>query len=74
MEDQEKEDEAKKVKEDDVMTWTGRRLGEYDKVGQHAAATKRTANEDALIVDTITEQEPAKKKLKASGFGNFAGW
>ena len=57
------------------MTWTGKKLTKYDKTPGHlASSTKRTAGDDTLIVDTLTEQEPVKKKPKAGGFGNFDGW
>jgi hypothetical protein len=57
------------------MTWTGKKLAKYDKKPGHlASSAKRNANEDVLAVDTFEVQEPAKKKPKASGFGNFSAW
>lgn len=57
------------------MTWTGKKLGKADqKPGHLAASAKRNVDQDVLIADTFEEQEPAKKKPKASGFGNFSGW
>ena len=57
------------------MTWTGKKLGKYDKKPGHlTASTKRNADQDALIVDTLEEVEPVRKKPKAGGFGNFSGW
>ena len=57
------------------MTWTGKKLGNYDKKPGHlTASVKRDLDQDGLIVDTLEEQEPVKKKPKAGGFGNFEGW
>jgi len=75
VEDEQLEEEANKVKEDDVMTWTGKKLGKDEKKPGHlVAAVKRGAERDTPMVDTFQEQEPVKKKSKASGFGNFSGW
>ena len=69
------EEDAKKLKDDDVMTWTGKKVGNFDKKPGHlTAAVKRSTTEDALAVDTFEVQEPVKKKPKAGGFGNFSGW
>jgi len=58
-----------------VTTWTGKKLGGPDKKPGHlAASVKRNAGQDSLIIDTLEEQEPVKKKQKAGGFGNFSGW
>ena len=72
MEDQEAEAEAKKIKEDDVVTWTGKKLSNYEKRVGHLA--KQNTESEGLIVDTLEAQEPVKKKPKAGGFGNFSGW
>jgi hypothetical protein len=57
------------------MTWTGKKLGgPVMKPGHLAASVKRHSDHDSLIVDSLEEQEPVKKKPKAGGFGNFAGW
>jgi len=56
-----------------VVTWTGRKLGNYDKKVGHLAKRNMEQNE-GLIVDTLETQEPVKKKPKAGGFGNFSGW
>jgi hypothetical protein len=57
------------------MTWTGKKLGTFDKKPGHlVASAKRDADQKSLIVDTLEEQEPVKKKPKAGGFGNFSGW
>jgi hypothetical protein len=57
------------------MTWTGKKLEKAGKRPGHlAASVKRNADQDALIADAFEEQEPTKKKSKASGFGNFSGW
>ena len=75
MEEEQEEEEAKREKEDDVMTWTGKKLGDNDKKPGHlAASVKRGGENESLIVDTLEVQETVKKKPKASGFGNFSGW
>jgi hypothetical protein len=57
------------------MTWTGKKLGGLvKKPGHLAASVKRNTDQDSLIVDSLEEQEPVKKKPKAGGFGNFSGW
>jgi ABC-type Zn2+ transport system substrate-binding protein/surface adhesin len=71
------EEDSKRLKEEDVMTWTGKKLSKFDKKPGHlTASVKRNtiANEDVLAVNTFEVQEPVKKKPKAGGFGNFAGW
>ena len=61
------------MKEEDVTTWTGKKLGAVPKKPGHLA-TKRVGDRESLIVDTLENQEPARKKPKAGGFGNFSGW
>lgn len=61
------------IKEDDLVTWTGKRLGPLPP-GPLPSAAKGGAEEETLIVDTLGEPEPPKKRPKASGFGNFSGW
>jgi hypothetical protein len=57
------------------VTWTGKKLGNYEKRPGHlTASVKRNAEQSPLIVDSFQEQEPVKKKPKAGGFGNFSGW
>ena len=57
------------------MTWTGKKVGGSDKKPGHlAASSKRNASQNSLIVDTLEELEPVKKKPKAGGFGDFSGW
>jgi len=72
--EQQAEEDARRVKEDDVVTWTGKKLGSYDKKVGHLAKRNATTDTEGLIVDTLEAQEPVKKKPKASGFGNFSGW
>lgn len=75
VDDQKEEENAKKLKEDDVTTWTGKRLAGYEKKPGHlTAAVKRNAEQSSPIVDGFQPQEPVKKKPKAGGFGNFSGW
>jgi hypothetical protein len=57
------------------MTWTGKKLGKYDKKPGHLAASmRRNGDQESLLVDTFEEPEPVKKKAKAGGFGDFSGW
>ena len=72
MDEQRAEDDAKKVKEDDVMTWTGKTLRKCD-MGP-GKLTKRKSDTESLIMESLEEQEPVKKRPKAGNFGNFAGW
>ena len=75
VDDQKEEENAKKLKEDDVTTWTGKRLSGYEKRPGHlTAAVKRNAEQSSLIVDSFQSQESMKKKPKAGLFGNFSGW
>jgi len=74
--------------EDDRTTWTGKRVrgdGTVDQgssgggVGKYlkaAAAEQAQAGEDEIVGewDEPAVQEPAKKKVKAGGFGNFDSW
>jgi peptidyl-prolyl cis-trans isomerase-like protein 2 len=68
--------------EDDKTTWTGKKIkrdgtiveseesggvGKYLKAAANQKNGKHNANEEI-------EEEPVKKKAKASGFGNFDGW
>ena len=73
LDEHEEEDAAKKLKEEDVTTWTGKKLGALPKKPGHLA-TKRTTDRESLIVDTFEDLEPVRKKPKAGGFGNFSGW
>lgn len=72
--------------EDDKTTWTGKRIrndgtidhgssaetvGKYLKVG--AAHNAETVTE-ADVDDVDTWEEPARKKVKGAGFGNFDSW
>ncbi|KZF26741.1 cyclophilin-like protein [Xylona heveae TC161] len=75
--------------EDDKTTWTGKRIrgdgkvedsggsggvGKYLKVA--AASTPADSSADEIVGEWEEEisQEPAKKKIKSGGFGNFDGW
>ena len=75
MDDRLEDENAKGLKDDDVITWTGKKLGgSGTKPGHLLSSLKRNVDQDALLVDTLEEQEPVKKKAKAGGFGNFDGW
>ena len=55
------------------MTWTGKKLAKFEnKKPGHLA--RRPVETESLIVETLEEQEPVKKKPKAGGFGDFSGW
>jgi peptidyl-prolyl cis-trans isomerase-like protein 2 len=72
--------------DDDKTTWTGKRIrndgsiettGAGESVGKYLkAATKQSApaTAEANIEDVDTWEEPARKKMKGGGFGNFDGW
>ncbi|KAJ9152194.1 Cyclophilin type peptidyl-prolyl cis-trans isomerase/CLD [Coniochaeta hoffmannii] len=69
--------------EDDKTTWTGKRIradgtvsgdGAAAGVGKYlkAALQNQQGEEEDTAVDTW--EEPAKKKIKTGGFGNFDNW
>ncbi|KAK1962922.1 cyclophilin type peptidyl-prolyl cis-trans isomerase/CLD [Colletotrichum sublineola] len=67
--------------EDDKTTWTGKRIradGTVDNgsagagVGKYLKSQKNS--ETAADADLDTWEEPAKKKVKSTGFGNFDNW
>jgi len=71
--------------EDDKVTWTGKRVradgtvdqdGGGGKVGKYLkdAMAKQTPAEEVIEEDLDTWHEPAKKKVKSGGFGNFDAW
>lgn len=71
--------------DDDKMTWTGKRVradgtvdqdGGGGKVGKYLkdAMAKPTPAEEVIEEDLDTWHEPAKKKVKSGGFGNFDAW
>lgn len=82
------EEEREKIQsqggtEDDRTTWSGKRIrgdgslvpsektggvGKYLKSSNLAGHSKTATEEETL------EDEPAKKKVKTGGFGNFDGW
>jgi peptidyl-prolyl cis-trans isomerase-like 2 len=75
MDDQVEEENSKRLKDDDIMTWTGKKLGGPDeKPGHLVSSLKRQVDPGALAVDTVEQMEPVKKKAKAGGFGSFDGW
>ncbi|KAF2123157.1 cyclophilin-like domain-containing protein [Lophiotrema nucula] len=73
-------------REDDRTTWTGKRIRkdgtvEQDSgpglgVGKYLQAAKQTYGEDEIVGDWDEEltEEPARKKTKVGGFGNFDNW
>ncbi|PWW79459.1 hypothetical protein C7212DRAFT_350339 [Tuber magnatum] len=75
--------------EEDLTTWTGKRLrdtgkgrgGSAGEVGKYLKAKAREATEEDEVVGEVMEEEgyayeePVKKKPKArGGFGNFDSW
>jgi len=84
------EEERRKAgqNEEDLTTWTGKRLrdagrgsgGSAGEVGKYLKAkAKEVTGEDEVVGEVMEEEyayeEPVKKKPKASGgFGNFDSW
>lgn len=71
--------------DDDKTTWTGKRIRADGTVGGDSAAAgvgkylktalrNQSGEEEDTAVDTWEEPEPAKKKVKTGGFGNFDSW
>ncbi|KAI1082379.1 hypothetical protein F5B20DRAFT_533201 [Whalleya microplaca] len=71
--------------EDDRVTWTGKRVRQDGTIDQSSgggnvgkylkAAMRQQSNEDEIIEEDVdTWEEPAKKKPKTGGFGNFDNW
>ncbi|KAI6091907.1 hypothetical protein F4821DRAFT_225839 [Hypoxylon rubiginosum] len=72
--------------EDDRITWTGKRVrqdGTVDRGGagagvgkylQAAMKQQQSAEDEVIEEDVDTWEEPAKKKPKVGGFGNFDNW
>ncbi|KAH6680563.1 peptidyl-prolyl cis-trans isomeras-like protein-like 2 [Halenospora varia] len=69
--------------EDDKTTWTGKRIrGDgtimqaelSGSVGKYLKTVPDTAAGKVVPDDELLGMEPAKKKVKAGGFGNFDGW
>jgi peptidyl-prolyl cis-trans isomerase-like 2 len=69
--------------EDDKTTWTGKRirgdgtvvqLQQSSAVGKYLKASTDTSNGKIAVEDELLEAEPAKKKAKSAGFGNFDSW
>lgn len=72
--------------EDDNTTWTGKRIrgdgtvdtsGSAESVGKYltaATTSNSTSNDDGIADDADTWVEPARKKVKSGGFGNFDSW
>ncbi|KAH8672520.1 peptidyl-prolyl cis trans isomerase [Tricladium varicosporioides] len=69
--------------EDDKTTWTGKRIRgdgtimqaeSSGSVGKYLKTATNTGSGKAVPDDELLGMEPAKKKVKAGGFGNFDGW
>ncbi|KAI0148502.1 hypothetical protein GGR57DRAFT_475640 [Xylariaceae sp. FL1272] len=69
--------------EDDKLTWTGKRVradGTVDQgssgvgVGKYLKAARQQREDEIIEEDLDTWDEPAKKKTKMGGFGNFDNW
>lgn len=66
--------------EDDTTTWTGKRLRGAGEEGSEAHGVGKYLNKPSAGVGEVLEEEiaawegPAKKKVKAGGFGNFDNW
>jgi peptidyl-prolyl cis-trans isomerase-like protein 2 len=84
----EKQEEIKRRggTDDDKTTWTGKRIrndgtienaNTKETVGKYlkAAALKNTPTTNEADLDDVDAwEEPARKKVKSGGFGNFDGW
>ncbi|KAJ4116225.1 cyclophilin peptidyl-prolyl cis-trans isomerase Cyp8 [Fusarium equiseti] len=71
--------------DDDKTTWTGKRIRNDDSiestgsgggVGKYLKAVRQqdVTNTEADLRDVDTWEEPARKKMKGGGFGNFDNW
>jgi peptidyl-prolyl cis-trans isomerase-like protein 2 len=81
----EEEDERIRREEDDRVTWTGKRVrgtgedsnegsGDVGKYLKTALADQNQEDEVVEFVDDEPEPEPARKKVKSGGYGNFSSW
>ena len=81
---QEKEDIRRQGGTDaDKTTWTGKRIrndgtienvDSRESVGKYLKAANTSEATEADLDDVETWEEPARKKIKGGGFGNFDGW
>ncbi|KAF7537459.1 hypothetical protein G7Z17_g12843 [Cylindrodendrum hubeiense] len=70
--------------EDDKTTWTGKRIRKdgtieptdsRESVGKYLRAPQSTSTTNEADLDDVdTWEEPARKKIKGGGFGNFDSW
>ncbi|XMA15418.1 hypothetical protein WAI453_008209 [Rhynchosporium graminicola] len=69
--------------EDDKTTWTGKRIRndgtvvqseQSGGVGKYLHVAKDTSSSKMDVKDDQAEPEPAKKKMRTGGFGNFDSW
>ncbi|KAH7127700.1 hypothetical protein EDB81DRAFT_846510 [Dactylonectria macrodidyma] len=69
--------------EDDKTTWTGKRIrndgtiepaDSKESVGKYLKASRSITTNEANLDDVDTWEEPACKKFKGGGFGNFDSW
>jgi peptidyl-prolyl cis-trans isomerase-like 2 len=69
--------------EDDKTTWTGKRIRgdgtvvqseQSGGVGKYLKAATDNSTGEGAVQDDNLEPEPAKKKVKSGGFGNFDSW
>ncbi|CAM1502823.1 Fc.00g075990.m01.CDS01 [Cosmosporella sp. VM-42] len=67
----------------DKTTWTGKRIrhdgtienaDSRESVGKYLKAANTAKATEADLDDMDTWEEPARKKIKGGGFGNFDGW
>lgn len=82
------EEEKEKIRshggtEDDRTTWSGKRIrGDgtivpsetSGGVGKYLKSSGLAGRGKTVVEEEIAEDEPAKKKVKSGGFGNFDGW
>ena len=69
--------------EDDKTTWTGKRIRgdgtvvhseSTGSVGKYLKMPTDISNGNSTVADEDVYEEPAKKKVKSGGFGNFDSW
>lgn len=81
------EDQTSRGRDDEQMTWTGKRVrdssattnnGAAGGVGKYlkaAMAERQDPEEDEIVAFVDDDPEPTRKKFKATGgFGDFSSW
>ncbi|KAF2859947.1 cyclophilin-like protein [Piedraia hortae CBS 480.64] len=72
---EEKEEGAKAKEEDDMYTWTGKRVGGDDVAVEEEVEVGKYLNRKREVDETMASEQPVKKKKQTGGgFGNFDSW